>query len=87
MGEHLEDVQLMEDDMLRTVFVLDEGGLWFKTNDMIEEIAAYAAKMDCVYIIPSYWAPTRAAQKVVVQPVQYRYGAIPSENDTSVASR
>lgn len=78
-NEELENVQLMDDDMLRAVFVLDEGGLWFKTNDMIEEIAAYAAKMDCVYIIPSYWEPTRAAQKVVVQPVfGFRSAGIPA---------
>jgi len=42
---------------LKLVVIMDEGGLWLKRNKMVEAMAAYAAKMDCVYIIPSFFAP------------------------------
>ncbi len=63
------DVQLMDDGMLHAVIVLDEGGQWFKSSKEIERIAAYAAKMDCIYIIPSFWPPNRSAQVVTIQPL------------------
>jgi len=54
---------------LKSVVLLDEGGLWFKSGQQIEMIASYAAKMDVVYLLPSFWPPTRKAQVVVVQPL------------------
>lgn len=54
---------------LRAVILLDEGGLWFKVGSQVEMIASYAAKMDCIYLFPSFWPPTRKAQVVVVQPL------------------
>jgi hypothetical protein len=62
-------VELDEDGHLRAVVVLDEGGLVFKSTSQIEEIAAYAAKMDCIYLIPSFFPPTRQAQVVMCQPL------------------
>lgn len=54
---------------LRTVCILDEGGLYFKASAQIEQVAAFAAKMDCIYLIPSFFPPVRAAQVVTVQPI------------------
>ncbi len=54
---------------LRCVFILDEGGLYFKSTSQIEEIAAFAAKMDCIYIIPSFFPPVRSAQVLIIQPI------------------
>jgi hypothetical protein len=54
---------------LKAVIILDEGGLEFKAKSQIEQIAAYAAKMDCIYIIPSFWPPVRAAQVLTAQPL------------------
>ncbi len=54
---------------LRTVVILDEGGLYFKASAQIEQVAAFAAKMDCIYLIPSFFPPVRAAQVVNIQPV------------------
>jgi hypothetical protein len=42
---------------LRLVVIMDEGGLWLKRNRMVEAMAAYAAKMDCIYIISSFFPP------------------------------
>lgn len=68
-GDQLEDVQLLESGMLKAVVILDEGGLWFKSSKQIEMIASYAAKMDVIYLIPSFFPPTRTAQILVIQPV------------------
>jgi len=68
-SDDLDDVYLNENSQLHSVVILDEGGLYFKSGRQVEQIAAYAAKMDCVYIIPSFWPPTRAAQIVNIQPV------------------
>lgn len=54
---------------LKTIVVLDEGGLEFKASKQVEMIAAYAAKMDIIFILPSFWAPVRTAQVVTCQPV------------------
>lgn len=54
---------------LKAVVILDEGGLYFKSSKQIEMVASYAAKMDVIYIIPSFWPPTRAAQVLMAQPV------------------
>lgn len=54
---------------LRAVVILDEGGLYFKASAQIEQVAAFAAKMDVIYLIPSFFPPVRAAQVVTVQPI------------------
>lgn len=68
-ADPLDQIQLNEKNQLHSVIILDEGGLYFKTGRQVEQIAAYAAKMDCVYIIPSFWPPTKAAQIINIQPV------------------
>ncbi|MFC1936776.1 hypothetical protein ACFLYP_03825 [Chloroflexota bacterium] len=68
-NDDIEEVRLLENGMLKCVVILDEGGLHFKSSAQIEQIAAYASKMDCIYIIPSFFPPTPKAQVVTVQPV------------------
>lgn len=69
-GDEIEQVTLCNDHgQLHAVVVLDEGGLSFKSSRQIEMIASYARKMDVIYIIPSFWPPTRAAQVLIAQPV------------------
>lgn len=68
--DNMDDVQIdPETGHLKAVIILDEGGLEFKAKSQIEQIAAYAAKMDCIYIIPSFWPPVRAAQVLTAQPL------------------
>lgn len=67
--DKLSEVDLDENGHLKAVVLLDEGGLYFKSSRQIEQIASYAAKMDCVYIIPSFWPPARAAQVITIQPL------------------
>lgn len=54
---------------LKAVVLLDEGGLEFKASRQVEQIAAYARKMDCIYILPSFWPPVKRAQVLTCQPV------------------
>lgn len=68
-ADDLEDVHLNEHNQLHAVVILDEGGLYFKSSRQVEQIAAYAAKMDVIYIFPSFWPPTKSAQVVNIQPV------------------
>lgn len=67
--DNIEEVNLLEDNTLRAVVILDEGGLEFKSSRQIEQIAAYARKMNVIYIIPSFFPPTRAAQVLICQPL------------------
>lgn len=60
---------------LHSVVILDEGGLEFKSSRQIEGLAAYARKMDVIYILPSFFPPTRAAQVVTIQPLFSLVGA------------
>ena len=53
-----------EDGHLKAIAVFDEGGLEFKASKQVETIAAYAAKMDAIYLLPSFWPPVRRAQVV-----------------------
>lgn len=78
-GEPYENVKLQGDPpKLRAVVILDEGGLYFKASAQIEQVAAFAAKMDCIYLIPSFFPPSKAAQVVTVQPVfGFRAAGIP----------
>jgi hypothetical protein len=68
-ADDINNIQLDEDNHLKAVVVLDEGGLWFKSSKQIEMIASYAAKMDVIYLLPSFWPPTRSAQVLVIQPI------------------
>lgn len=68
-ADPFENIKLNEKNQLHSVVVLDEGGLYFKSGRQVEQIAAYAAKMDVVYLIPSFWPPTKSAQIVNIQPV------------------
>ncbi len=68
-NDEIENTQLDENGHLKTVVILDEGGLYFKASKQIEQIASYAAKMDVIYIIPSFWPPARMAQVINIQPI------------------
>jgi hypothetical protein len=68
-ADRLEDVGLTESGHLKAVVVLDEAGTFFNDSARIKTVAAYAAKMDVIYILPSFWPPTRAAQVVTCQPI------------------
>lgn len=71
-------VRLDDNGMLRAVVLLDEGGLSFKSSRQVEMIASYPAKMDIIYLIPSFWPPTRAAQVLVCQPLfNFKSAGIP----------
>jgi len=59
-----ENIKMNENGTLRAVVLIDEGGLYLKVNRQVELMASYPAKMDVVYLIPSYWPPARAAQQV-----------------------
>lgn len=62
-------LDLLPNGHLKAVVILDEGGIEFKASRQIEEIATYSAKMDVIYIIPSFYPPVRSAQVVTVQPL------------------
>ena len=69
-GDEWERVRLHpETGMLNAVVVMDEAGLALKATRQVEAMAAYAAKMDCIYLFPSFFPPIRAAQVVTIQPV------------------
>lgn len=74
-ADSLRDVQLYPPDdpkhanHLRSVVVLDEGGLYFKSSKQIEQVAAYAAKMDSIYIIPSFFPPAKDVTVLTIQPL------------------
>lgn len=66
-ADNPKDVQLLDNDQLKAVVILDEGGRDFKAGKQIEEIAAYTRKMDTLFLIPSYWPPTKEAQILTIQ--------------------
>lgn len=69
-ADDMEKIDFVDDfGHLKAVIVLDEGGLEFKASKQVEQIAAYASKMDCIYILPSFWPPVKAAQVVTCQPL------------------
>lgn len=68
-ADELEKCTLDENGHLRAVVLLDEGGLYFKSSKQIELIASYPAKMDVIFIIPSFWPPTQRAQILTCQPL------------------
>ncbi|MEO5355286.1 MAG: hypothetical protein H7835_19025 [Magnetococcus sp. XQGC-1] len=63
------EVRLNENGLLHSVVIMDEAGLELKLKGQLETMAAYARKMDCVYIFPSFFPPTRWAQVVTLQPL------------------
>lgn len=64
------DYQKIDNDyILKSVVLLDEGGLFFKSTRQVEMIASFARKMDCIYVIPSFWPPVRSAQVLTIQPI------------------
>lgn len=68
-ADDYKSIELDENNQLHAVVLLDEGGLYFKSGRQVEQIAAYAAKMDCIFIFPSFFPPTKSAQVVNIQPV------------------
>ena len=70
-ADPFEQVTLLDDgsNFMHSVIIFDEGGLYFKGSKQIEQVCSYAAKMDNIFLIPSFWPPTRAAQVVMVQPL------------------
>ena len=77
-ADALDDVKPFPDGKLKCIVILDEGGLMLEDNDQVKEAAAYAAKMDIIYIIPSYFAPPRAAQVMTIQAVfNFKSAGIP----------
>lgn len=74
-ADDLKDVTLNSKGRLKAVVLMDEGGLEFKASRQIEMMASYARKMDVIYIIPSFWPPTRSARIVTIQPLYNLIGA------------
>lgn len=68
-ADDMEKVDLLDNGMLKAVVVLDEGGRYFKANQQIEMLASYPAKMDLIYLFPSFWPPTKAARLMTIQPI------------------
>lgn len=68
-ADDYKNLQLDDKGHLNAVVLLDEGGLYFKASRQIEQIASYANKMNCIYIIPSFWPPARSAQVLKIQPL------------------
>lgn len=69
-ADRLDTMEFVDaDGHLKAIVVLDEGGLEFKASSQVETIAAYAAKMDVIYLLPSFWPPVRRAQVVTAQPL------------------
>lgn len=67
-NDDLETIEFIN-GMLKSVVIIDEGGIHVKASKQVEQMAAFAAKMDCVYLFPSFFPPVRAAQVVVIQPL------------------
>jgi len=68
-ADDIGQMELNENNQLHAVCVMDEGGLYFKSGRQVEQIAAYAAKMDIILIFPSFFPPTKSAQVVNIQPI------------------
>ena len=68
-ADDTNNVQLEDAGKLKAVVLLDEGGLYFKASKQIEQICAYAAKMDVIYLLPTFFPPAPAARVLTIQPV------------------
>jgi hypothetical protein len=62
-------VEINQEGLLHAVIIVDEAGLGLKVKQQLEAMAAYARKMDAIYIFPSFFPPTRSAQVVTLQPL------------------
>lgn len=60
---------LNEEHQMKAVVIIDEAGLGLKVKPQLEAMSAYARKMDCIYIFPSFFPPVRSAQVVTLQPL------------------
>ena len=67
-ADSLDDVRL-EDGKLKAVLILDEGGLWLRSDKYTRSLAAYAAKMDIILLIPSFFPPAHRFRVLTVQPL------------------
>ncbi len=63
------ECELNKDGHLHAVVILDEGGTEFNTNKQVMEISAYSAKMDIIFLVPSFFPPARKFQVMEIQPV------------------
>lgn len=68
-AENIQDHGIDENGHLNSVVILDEGGIVFKRNTQAEQIAAYANKMDIIFLIPSFWPPARKFRVLELQPI------------------
>jgi len=64
-----DECLLDKDGHLKAIVILDEGGTEFKTNSQVEQISAYSAKMDIIFLVPSFFPPARKFQVLEIQPV------------------
>lgn len=77
-GDNPDEVVLDQNGHLKLIVILDEGGLYFQASKQIQQIAAYAAKMDVIYLVPSFYPPSRTTQVVTIQPfVSLKAAGIP----------
>lgn len=67
--DDMEKVDFDEENHLKTVVLLDEGGLYFRNNRQIEAVASYARKMDMIYLFPSFYPVARVAQVLSCQAI------------------
>lgn len=71
-------VSLRPSGHLDAILLLDEGGLWLKSNRVVEGVAAYAAKMRLIVLIPSFFPPAPRFRVLTIQPLfTFRHLKIP----------
>lgn len=68
-ADDLEKTKMEDGGHVRAVVILDEGGTEFKRNSQVEEITAYSAKMDLIFLVPSFFPPANKFQVLEIQPV------------------
>ena len=64
-----EEIKLNDEGKLKAIIIIDEAGMFLKVRQQVEAVVAYAAKMDAIYMFPSFFPPPRAAQVLTVQPL------------------
>lgn len=70
LADKLENLKPDEAGMLKAVCLLDEGGNYFGDREDAKELVSYAAKLDLIYILPSFEPPHRRLKVLTVQPVR-----------------
>jgi hypothetical protein len=65
-ADDIDRMELLPGGKLKAVCILDEGGEDFNDRRQVQQVAKYARKMDCIYIIPSFFPPARMAQVLSV---------------------